>query len=155
MRKEQLINIKPSHLRSLLKGISWRIIATTDTVVVVLFITCLTGNCSLEYAVKIGFSEFLIKLVIYYFHERIWLNVLNKQAHTPKEILYKTISWRVVATTTTFIISGIVLESFDSIALYIALTELVTKLILYYGHEKLWLYLPLGRIRNYGKKLVK
>ena len=67
----------------------------------------------------------------------------------------KTISWRVVATTTTFIIAGAVLNEFDTIALYIALTELFTKFVLYYFHERLWLKLPLGRIRQYLQKRIK
>ena len=60
-----------------------------------------------------------------------------------------------LATTMTFIISGIILNAFDEIALYIAFTELVTKFILYYLHERLWLKLPLGRIRNYFFKKNK
>ncbi|MDB9960533.1 DUF2061 domain-containing protein [Oceanihabitans sp.] len=142
---------KSSHFRSILKGISWRVVATTDTILVVLFVTCLLGECSLENALKIGASEFLIKLAIFYFHERIWLKILNRQAITNKEIVYKSISWRVVATSTTFIISGIVLNAFDEVALYIALTELFTKFVLYYVHEKVWLKLPLGRIRKFGQ----
>ncbi|GAA4891429.1 hypothetical protein GCM10023311_14740 [Flaviramulus aquimarinus] len=141
-----------SHFRSILKGISWRVIATTDTIFVVLLVTCFLGNCSIENAIKIGLSEFVIKLAIYYAHERVWLNILKKQAQTSREILKKTISWRVIATITTFIISGIVLESFNEIALYIAVSELVTKFVLYYLHEKLWLKLPLGRIRKYFLK---
>ena len=137
-----------SHIRSVLKGISWRVVATADTVLVVLFITCLLQECSIENAIKIGASEFLIKLAIFYIHERVWLKVLNRQAITNKEIVYKSISWRVVATTTTFIISGIVLNAFDQIALFIALTELFTKFVLYYIHEKVWLKLPLGRVRR-------
>lgn len=138
-----------SHIRSILKGISWRIVATADTVMVVLLVTCLLGDCSLENAIKIGASEFFIKLAIYYAHERLWLKYLGKQATTNKELVYKSISWRIVATLTTFIISGIVLQAFNEIALYIALTELITKFILYYLHEKAWLMLPLGKIRNF------
>ena len=110
------------------------------------------SECSLENALKIGFSEFLIKLAIFYIHERVWLQVLGGQATTNKEIIYKSISWRIIATTTTFIISGIILNSFNEIALIIALTELITKFALYYIHEKLWLKLPLGRVRGLLKK---
>jgi len=140
---------KESHLRSIIKGISWRFIATTDTILVVLFITCLTGNCSIDHAVKIGLTEFLLKLGAYYLHERIWQFSLKDGVITPKETLYKTISWRVLASIMTFVISGVILDAFDEIALYIALTESVTKFILYYFHERLWIKLPLGRIRNY------
>ena len=138
-----------SHLRSLVKGISWRIVATSDTILVVLFITCITGDCSIDNALKIGVSEFLIKYIIYYFHERAWQPVLVKGGFTPRKILYKTISWRLIATTMTFIISGTILNAFDKIALYIALTELFTKFALYYLHERVWLMLPLGRIRKF------
>ncbi len=140
--------IRASHIRSILKGISWRIIATADTIFVVLFVTCLFDVCSIESAIKIGFAEFLIKLAIYYVHERIWENRRRGQEITTQRTLYKTISWRIIATTTTFIIAGAVLESFDMIALCIAGVESVTKFILYYYHERIWLKLPLGKIRN-------
>ncbi len=143
-----------SHLRSLIKGISWRIVATSDTILVVLLITCLSGECSLENAVKIGSIEFLLKFLIYYVHERIWQRILINKEVTKKQTLQKTISWRIIATTMTFIISGAILEVFNEIALYIAITELFTKFVLYYLHERLWLKLPLGRIRQFffGKK---
>lgn len=143
-----------SHIRSILKGLSWRFVATTDTILVVLLITCLNGECSIESAIKIGSIEFLIKFFIYYLHERVWQRLLINNRIHQKRTLKKTISWRVIATTMTFLISGSVLSAFDEIALYIALTELFTKFALYYLHERLWLKLPLGRIRNYffGKK---
>ena len=146
---------KESHIRSILKGISWRFIATTDTILVVLLVTCLAGACSIENALKIGFAEFFIKLAIYYFHERIWQHFRKGEAITKKRTIYKSVSWRIVATSLTFIISGAILESFNEIALFIALTELITKFVLYYFHERLWLKLPLGRIRNYVYKKLK
>ncbi|MFK7781782.1 DUF2061 domain-containing protein [Psychroserpens sp.] len=143
-----------SHIRSLLKGVSWRVVATTDTILVVLLVTCLNGGCSIDSAIKIGAIEFLFKFIVYYMHERVWQRVLFNKTVTQSQTLRKTISWRIIATTMTFIISGSVLEAFDQIALYIALTELFTKFVLYYLHERLWLKLPLGRIRQYffGKK---
>ena len=138
-----------SHYRSILKGISWRIIATADTILVVLLITCLNGNCSIDSALKIGFFEFFIKLTVYYVHERVWQKILLGKEVNPRQTLYKTISWRIIATTGTFIISGLVLNAFDEIALYVALAELVSKFILYYIHERIWLRLPLGRVRNF------
>jgi uncharacterized membrane protein len=143
---------KESHLRSILKGISWRVVATSDTILVVLLITCINGECSIDNALKIGAAEFLIKLIVYYFHERIWQRFLFSAKSITRALLNKTISWRIIATTMTFIISGTVLNSFNEIALYIAITELFTKFILYYFHEKLWLKIPLGRIRNFFSK---
>ena len=143
---------KESRLRSFLKGISWRVIATLDTILIVLLITCLKGDCSLEDAVKIGFLEFFIKFFVYYVHERLWQTDVVKKVITKRYILFKSISWRLIATSMTFAISGVILNSFNEIALYIALTELFTKFALYYFHERLWLKVPLGRIRKFLKK---
>ncbi len=141
---------KESHLRSLIKGVSWRIIATTDTILVVLLVTCALGLCSIENAIKIGAYEFLIKFVMYYLHERFWQQLRKKKEHiTKQKTLVKSVSWRIIATIMTFIISGTVLENFGEAAFYIAIIELFTKFVLYYFHERMWLKLPLGRIRNF------
>jgi len=56
-----------SRLRSFLKGISWRIIATL-TIIVIAYFTI--GE--IETALKIGSIEFFIKFGLYYAHERLW-----------------------------------------------------------------------------------
>lgn len=139
---------KESHLRSILKGVTWRIIATTDTILVVLVITCFYGECTLKNAIEIGLIEFVLKLIIYYIHERLWQKVFKNGTITTRDTINKTIIWRIIATTITFVISGSVLKAFDEIALFIALAELFTKFVLYYLHERIWLKLPLGRIRR-------
>ena len=58
---------KESHLRSLIKGLTWRIIATS-TIFGITYFT--TGE--MDTAVKIASIEFVIKLIIYYLHERAW-----------------------------------------------------------------------------------
>lgn len=144
-----------SHLRSILKGVSWRIVATIDTILVVLLVTCLMGDCSLEFAFSIALIEFFLKLAVYYIHERVWQNVLKINKGSQKKTLYKSISWRLIATTMTFLISGSILDSFGEIAMYIAVTELFTKFTLYYLHERIWLKLPLGKIRDYMYKKTR
>lgn len=59
--------------KAILKTISWRIIGTIDTFVVSWI---LTGNLSLGLA--IGGVEVISKLILYYFHERIWEKNNNK-----------------------------------------------------------------------------
>ena len=54
-------------LRSVLKALSWRVVGTLDTLVVSYF---LTGEIAL--ATSIASVDFLTKLVLYFFHERIW-----------------------------------------------------------------------------------
>ena len=141
-----------SHLRSILKGISWRIIATLDTILIVLVITCIQGECSIEPAIKIGLIEFLVKLFVYYIHERIWQFTLKDGVVTAKESFFKSASWRLVATSMTFVISGTVLKDFGTVALSIAITEMFTKFALYYLHERLWLKIPIGRVRKIIKR---
>ena len=136
--------INESHVRSIVKGISWRMIATSDTFLVVFIITCLLDQCSVENAIKIGVIEFFLKLLIYYAHERVWLKIIKSFIFSKQQSLLKTISWRFVATTTTFLISGAVLNDFNEIALFIALLELISKFILYYVHERIWIKIPLG-----------
>lgn len=64
---DELSNIRDSHLRSLLKALSWRIIATLTTGLIALMVT---GR--LDMAIAIGSLEFLVKILGYYIHERAW-----------------------------------------------------------------------------------
>lgn len=59
-----------SHTRSFLKGVTWRMVATTTTIVVSWFVI---GE--VETALQIGFFEVFAKIAIYYIHERIWAKV--------------------------------------------------------------------------------
>jgi uncharacterized membrane protein len=59
-----------SHTRSLVKGFTWRCLATTTTVVIAWFVTGEVAQ-----AFKIGFVEFFAKLAIYYAHERVWTKI--------------------------------------------------------------------------------
>ena len=54
-----------------------------------------------------------------------------------RKSLLKTISWRFLATATTFLISWIVTGS-AVMGVGIAAVEFWAKLVLYYGHERLW-----------------
>ena len=58
---------RESHLRSFLKALSWRLLATTTTALIAWFIT---GEIST--AIAIGSIEFIAKFFIYYGHERMW-----------------------------------------------------------------------------------
>ena len=59
--------LRESHLRSLLKAITYRITGTLTTALLVYF---LTGN--LQIALAVGAIEPLVKILIYYLHERAW-----------------------------------------------------------------------------------
>ena len=59
-----------SHTRSLLKGFTWRLVATMTTVTIAAFVIGEVGT-----AFQIGFVEFFAKILIYYVHERIWSKI--------------------------------------------------------------------------------
>lgn len=111
-------------------------------------VTCFHGNCSLEDALAIGVFEFGFKFAVYYIHERIWVRIYMGNRTDRVRLIMKTISWRLVATVMTFVIAGVVLENASGIALTIALIEIVTKTLFYYLHERMWIIVPLGRIRR-------
>ena len=154
MKDQQKIYKDESPLRSLVKSFSWRIVAIADTILVVLLITCMSGRCSLEDALAIGFIEFLLKFVVYFVHERIWVNIQFKNRFGVNRTIQKTVSWRIVATVMTFLIAGAILDTSENTAYYIAGIELFTKTLLYYIHERLWLILPLGGLRILLKKMI-
>ena len=60
--------------------------------------------------------------------------------------LAKAIAWRVTGTLDTMIISLVITGSFK-LAAAIGFTEVATKSVLYYLHERAWLKVPLGRRR--------
>tara|TARA_E500000178_G_scaffold350524_1_gene409672 strand:+ start:179 stop:490 length:312 start_codon:yes stop_codon:yes gene_type:complete len=57
----------------------------------------------------------------------------------------KTLTWRVLATTDTFLISYIITGRFD-FAGAIAGIEVATKMILYYLHERAWSKIKWGKL---------
>ena len=54
-------------LRSVIKSLSWRVIGTIDTVLISWLVTG-----TLQLALSIGFVELITKMILYFFHERIW-----------------------------------------------------------------------------------
>lgn len=71
--KKKLTVSKPKEVwsRSLIKSMSWRIIGTTDTIIITYIIT---GEIS--FALSIGGIELVTKMMLYVVHERLW-NTVN------------------------------------------------------------------------------
>lgn len=61
-----------------------------------------------------------------------------------KRSLAKTLSWRIVGTLDTIIISWVITGTLG-LALSIGLIELVTKMTLYYFHERIWNKIKWGK----------
>lgn len=56
-----------TRIRSLAKAMSWRIVATITTMLLVFMFT---GN--LVVSGGVGLTEVISKIIIYYVHERVW-----------------------------------------------------------------------------------
>lgn len=68
----------------------------------------------------------------------------DKTTERPVRSILKTISWRIVGTIDTIIISWLLTGQIET-ALAIGSVELVTKMILYFGHERIWNLIPYGK----------
>ncbi len=129
------MNTSP-HKRHIAKTITWRVLGTLDTI---MLSWILTGNPFL--GLKIGLVEVFSKMLLYYFHERFWFSRKFDEnsffAKSRKRHVGKTISWRLVGTLDTIVISSIISGN-PFTGLKIGASELVTKMILYYFHERMW-----------------
>lgn len=57
-------------VRSVVKSISWRVLGTMDTILISWLIT---GTLSVAFS--IGGIELITKMILYFFHERIWNSI--------------------------------------------------------------------------------
>jgi len=122
--------------RHVVKSLSWRLIGTIDTFILSYLITG-----SFYYGLSISFTDTIIKLFLYFFHERVWFN--SKFINPNIRHILKTLSWRIIASISTLFITWIVTGN-PLTGAKISLAETLTKLILYYLHEKLWYRFNLG-----------
>ncbi|MGB9777773.1 MAG: hypothetical protein C0193_01785 [Candidatus Bathyarchaeota archaeon] len=54
-------------IRSMVKAISWRIVATLTTIILVVVF-----SKDLALGTIVGITELVVKTVVYYVHERVW-----------------------------------------------------------------------------------
>ena len=68
-----------THRRSILKTISWRVVATLVTGVVAFIVT---GR--VDMAITVGLGDSLVKFFTYYLHERMWSKIRFGQVRPPE-----------------------------------------------------------------------
>ena len=154
---------KVSRKRHLAKTITWRIIGTLDTFIIGKILLFYTGHAeySTEAAGLIAVLELITKTILYYFHERAWFkldwnNISQKARH-----IIKTLSWRLVGAIDTVLLVFIVFYFFipnedgtfnyleaSQIAMGMFSIEVITKIILYYLHERVWFMSNYGVIKT-------
>lgn len=65
-----LFQKREAHSRSLVKAASWRILGSLDT-----FVLSWLFTSSVKAAGAIASTEVLTKMLLYYFHERVWNHI--------------------------------------------------------------------------------
>ena len=122
--------------RHLAKTITWRIVGSIDTMLIGWLFS---GNHLI--GLSIGGTEVITKMVLYFVHERLWLKINRKSESNAFLYKYrhivKTISWRIIGTIDTTLLAWLIVGD-PIIGLQIGAVELVTKMALYYLHEKVW-----------------
>ena len=147
--------------RSLAKAVSWRVVGTLDTLILsYLIITYLgpmfgmdggsTGE-KLETASYIAITEVVTKMVLYYLHERGWARVRwdvgtddeGRRREGAKRSGVKTATWRVLASADTMLLAYVFTGNIGT-AISIGGLEVITKLVLYFFHERAWSRVKFG-----------
>jgi uncharacterized membrane protein len=130
-----------SHFRAVTKAVSWRIVGTIDTFFWSLLVTHQPFS-----AASIASTEIFTKIPLFYLHERLWRIIpLGAGGHVRSFI--KAVSWRFVGSLDTFLLSLIFTGKLQY-AVTITTAEAVTKIILYYLHERAWRLAPWGRLER-------
>ena len=128
-----------AHGRSLAKGVTWRVVGTADTFVWSWLITHQPIAAG-----TIASLETFTKIALFYGHERLW-RLFPWAPNARLRSLAKAASWRLVGSLDTFTLSLIVTGS-GRYALSIASVEALTKIGLYYLHERAWRRVRWGRL---------
>ena len=127
-----------SKKRHIVKSITWRVVASTTTFGLAYLLFKNDPNAR-EKATVVALIEGVLKLILYYYHERFWFNF--KAEASRKRHIIKSITWRSVATLTTFVITILVFGEDPNAAQKagaVALAEIFLKMLIYYVHEEVW-----------------
>ena len=132
-----LPNPPETHLRFVVKAASWRLVGTLDTF---LWSLLITGEPFA--AGSIASLETVTKIALFYLHERLW-RLIHWSHESHFRALAKAVSWRFVGSLDTFMLSWLVTGKLRY-AVQIASVEALTKIVLFYLHERAWRRVPWG-----------
>lgn len=147
-----------TYQRHIAKAVTWRIVGTLDTMLLAWLIS---GDPMV--GLQVGGAEVITKMLFYYLHERVWFSIklgVKKNGHdSKKRHLAKTVSWRIIGTMDTMILAWLISGN-PLTGLKIGAAEVVTKMLLYYLHERTWYKIDFGlpdrrRKEDSDKKIIE
>ncbi|WP_209349291.1 DUF2061 domain-containing protein [Pontixanthobacter sp. CEM42] len=149
--------------RSVAKAISWRVIGTIDTLILSYLLITYLGPVfgmekdqgeALQAASYIAITEVVTKMVLYFLHERFWVwlawgtSVVNgKRKETYSRTTTKTATWRTIASLDTMLLAWFFTGNIAT-AVSIGGLEVITKLVLYFFHERIWSNIQFGIVHQ-------
>jgi len=142
-----LKNAMKINKRHLAKAFSWRLIGTLDTFA---FTWLITGNFTL--GLNLSGITTLTKIIWYYIHERLWFKSSIEDSN--KRHILKTFTWRGVGTLDT-VLFGWIISGDPLTGLQVGGIEMASKMLLYFGHEKLWYKINYGLDRFNRARRIK
>lgn len=124
--------------RLLIKTILYRILGLTITIVTVYIIL---GE--IDIASGIGITDFVVKTINYYIYEAIWHKIRwghDQNGDTRLRSVVKAVILRIEATLITLAVAYAFTKQIETSG-WIAVIEMIQKIILYYCFERAWQYL--------------
>jgi len=85
---QKVMSMEMDRKRSIVKTLSWRVLATTDTFIIAYLVTYfILGEAEPGIAGTIAGVEVMTKLFLYYFHERGWAQITwgVRPSRTPEQ----------------------------------------------------------------------
>ena len=95
--RKRVATVRDRPIKSLVKAITWRVLGTLDTIVIAYLITGDTTD-----ALSIGSIEVFSKMILYFFHERLWavirwgrmMVIIRRNTRLTRKTLKKIILWK-------------------------------------------------------------
>ena len=134
-----LVRDRDGHARAFVKAVTWRITGSIDTFIWSLLVTHKPVSAG-----AIASLETVTKILLFYVHERLW-RLIHVAPDSHLRSLAKALSWRVVGSLDTFILSLIVTGD-AKLAISIASIDAISKIGLFYVHERIWRRVAWGRL---------
>tara|TARA_Y100001936_G_scaffold114911_1_gene112597 strand:- start:516 stop:947 length:432 start_codon:yes stop_codon:yes gene_type:complete len=136
--------------RSILKTISYRIVGFINTFLISFFVISYgSENFDTISPLYVALIVLILKMITYYIHERVWNSYkygrINQKVIRLRSF-FKSLTWRLAASTITFFSAIFITSNLDwtkSIIIY----EIMSGLLIYYIHERVWNKTQWGRIK--------
>ena len=144
--------------RHIAKTLTWRIVGTLDTFLISTFLIYHINDTNyLDSAIQGGWIsglEIITKTILYYLHERFWYLVNWISSNQMRHII-KTVSWRLIGAIDTIILVFLVfyfttgtIKQAPEVAISMFSIEIITKMVLYYIHERIWIKSNWGVVKS-------